>query len=166
MQVCLRSIMPTDFAHRVSPYIRQAAAPHSAATATAVESCKIRFESVAPEAGIHFSLSNHGRSPLNILQTAGGGCAFLDYDSDGWPDVLLVGPYNVALYHNEHNGTFRDVTANSGLRKDRHWMGCAVGDYDGDGRPDVFLTGYHCCALYHNAWAAADLKYRYGGSGH
>lgn len=110
----------------------------------------IRFESVAKTAGVHFSLSNHGKSPLTILQTAGGGCAFLDYDSDGWADILLVGPYNFGLYHNEHNGTFRDVTSTCGIDKNRCWMGCAVGDYDGDGRPDLFLTGYHCFALYHN----------------
>ena len=118
----------------------------------------IRFESAAASAGIHFTLSNNlsnnssnnGHSPLTILQTSGGGCAFLDYDNDGWADILLVGPFNLALYHNERNGTFRDVTATSGLRKDRHWMGCTVGDYDGDGKPDIFLTGYHCCALYHN----------------
>ena len=110
----------------------------------------IRFESAAREAGIHFVLSHHGRSPLTLLETSGGGCAWLDYDGDDWPDALLVGPHNLALYHNERNGTFTDVTQHSGLKTDGYWMGCAVGDYDGDGRPDIFLTGYHCCALYHN----------------
>lgn len=110
----------------------------------------IQLASVAGNAGIHFRLGHHGRSPLTILDTAGGGCAFLDYDQDGWPDILLVGPFKVALYHNERNGTFRDVTPRSGLLSNRHWMGCAVGDYDGDGRPDVVLTGYRCFGLFHN----------------
>jgi hypothetical protein len=110
----------------------------------------IRFENAAQSAGIDFALGHGGRSPLTILETSGGGCAFLDYDSDGWPDILLVGPHRVGLYHNERNGKFKDVTAQSGLAGDRYWMGCTVGDYDGDGRPDIFLTGYHCFALYHN----------------
>ena len=114
------------------------------------ENASIRFASAAREAGIHFTLSNRGRSPLTLLETSGGGCAWLDYDGDGWPDALLVGPHNLALYHNERNGTFTDVTGRSGLKVNGYWMGCAVGDYDGDGRPDIFLTGYHCCALYHN----------------
>lgn len=110
----------------------------------------IRFASVARQAGIDFTLGHGGRSPLTILETAGGGCAFVDYDGDGWPDILLVGPYNAALYRNRGNGTFEDVTARSGLEPKRYWMGCAVGDYDGDGRPDLFLTGYRCHALYRN----------------
>lgn len=110
----------------------------------------IRLVSVAKQAGIDFAPGNGNRSPLTVLETAGGGCAFLDYDGDGWPDILLVAPHRLALYHNLHNGRFADVTAASGMTTDRYWMGCAVGDYDGDGRPDIFLTGYHCFALYHN----------------
>ncbi len=114
------------------------------------QAATIQFQPASSSAGIAFSLSNQGKSPLSILQTAGGGCAFFDYDNDGWPDIVLVGPHNVALYHNEQNGTFRDVTSGSGLIKDGVWMGCTVGDYDGDGRQDLFVTGYHCCALYRN----------------
>ena len=115
-----------------------------------VPSSAIRFDSVARQAGIDFAPSRGGRSPLTILETAGGGCAFLDYDGDGWPDILLVAPHKLALYHNLHNGKFANVTAGSGIATNRYWMGCAVGDYDGDGLPDIFLTGYHCYALYHN----------------
>lgn len=114
------------------------------------ESRSVQFASVASKAGIDFRLGHGGRTPLNILETSGGGCAFLDFDTDGWPDVLLVGPHNVALYRNKGDGTFANVTAGSGLDPKRYWMGCAVGDYDGDGLPDIFLTGYRCHALYRN----------------
>ncbi len=119
-------------------------------TPSPAASTSLRFVSAAQEAGIHFTLGHQGRSPLTLLETSGGGCAWLDYDGDGWPDALLVGPHNLALYHNEHNGKFTDVTRISGLKTDAYWMGCAVGDYDGDGKPDIFLTGYRCCALYRN----------------
>ena len=109
----------------------------------------LHFEEVAQKTGVNFELSNHGKSPLSILGTAGGGCAFIDYDQDGWPDILLVGPGRASLFHNEQNGAFKEVTSTSGLPQ-KHWMGCAVGDYDGDGLPDIFLTGYQCAALMHN----------------
>jgi enediyne biosynthesis protein E4 len=111
----------------------------------------LRFSSVAKQAGVDFALGHNGRTPLTVLETSGGGCAFLDFDTDGWPDILLVGPHNVGLFRNTRNGTFTDVTATSGLDKRGYWMGCAVGDYDGDGLPDLFLTGYGRHALYHNA---------------
>ena len=122
----------------------------SPGTPSHVASTSLRFVSAAQEAGIHFALGHQGRSPLTLLETSGGGCAWLDYDGDGWPDALLVGPHNLALYHNERNGKFTDATKASGLKTDAYWMGCAVGDYDGDGKPDIFLTGYRCCALYRN----------------
>jgi enediyne biosynthesis protein E4 len=111
----------------------------------------IRFSSVADKAGVKFKLGHNGRSPLTILETSGGGCAFLDFDVDGWPDILLVGPHNVGLFRNLGNGSFTDVTAPSGLDKSGYWMGCAVGDYDADGLPDLFLSGYGQHALYRNA---------------
>ncbi|MFN3650829.1 MAG: CRTAC1 family protein [Armatimonadota bacterium] len=125
------------------------ATPASAQT-QAAEPGPIRFVSAGDEAGIDFRLGHQGRSPLTILETAGGGCAFFDFDQDGWPDVILAGPQRAALYRNRGDGTFEDVTRKSGIRSDRYWMGCAVGDYDGDGRPDLFLTGYRCSTLYRN----------------
>jgi hypothetical protein len=111
------------------------------------------FRDVAEKAGIRFTLGHNGRSPLTILETLGGGGAFLDYDGDGWLDILLVGPNRVALYHNNRDGTFTDVTAGSGLKQEGIWQGVAVGDYDNDGWPDVYISGYRCCALYHNTGA-------------
>lgn len=114
----------------------------------------IGFVSRAAAAGVDFELGHKGRTPLTILETAGGGCAFLDYNQDSWPDILLVGPHNIGLYRNRKDGTFDDVTEGSGLRRDLYWMGCAVGDYDGDRFPDIFLTGYRCFALYRNLGGA------------
>jgi hypothetical protein len=105
---------------------------------------------VAKKAGIDFGLSHHGKSPLNIMETLGCGCAFLDYDNDGWLDVFLVGQPTSALFRNKGDGTFENVTAQSGITRPSNWMGCAVGDYDNDGYPDLFVTGYGDCALYHN----------------
>lgn len=122
----------------------------SSAPPTTTVSSPIKFASVAEKSGIHFSLGYNGKTPLTILETSPGACAFVDFDSDGWPDVLLAGPDKVALYHNRGDSTFEDVTAKSGLRQKGFWIGCAVGDYDDDGRPDLFLTGYHSHALYRN----------------
>jgi hypothetical protein len=108
------------------------------------------FREVSQEAGIRFPLGHGGKSPLTILETLGHGCAMADFDGDGWLDLLLVGPNKVALYRNNRNGTFTDITAGSGLRQQGFWQGIAIGDYDNDGRTDLYISGYHCCALYHN----------------
>jgi enediyne biosynthesis protein E4 len=120
------------------------------------------FISIAPSAsGITWRHVN-GRSPNYYLpETTGAGCAFLDYDDDGWMDVYLVNsgrcdfydphpPLRNALYHNNRDGTFTDVTEKAGLEGGGYGMGTAVGDYDGDGLPDLFLTQYGSGVLYHN----------------
>ncbi len=123
------------------------------------------FSDQAQQAGLSFDWSHHGRSPLTILDTAGYGCAFLDYDADGLLDILLVGQPHCKLYRNMGNGTFEDVTRQAGLQAEGFFMGAAVGDYNNDGYPDLFLTGYGCCALFenrrgvfHNVTAQAGLQ--------
>ena len=120
------------------------------------------FELVPPSAsGISWRHSN-GRSPEYYLpETTGAGCAFLDYDRDGWMDIYLVNsgrcdfydpkpPLRNALYRNNRDGTFTDVTEKAGVLGGGYGMGVAVGDYDGDGFPDMYLTQYGRSILYHN----------------
>jgi hypothetical protein len=96
-----------------------------------------------------------------LPETAGPGCAFLDYDSDGWMDIYLVNsgpcdfyepkvPLRNALYRNNRDGTFTDVTEKAGVAGGGYGMGVAVGDYDGDGFPDLYVTQYGRSILYHN----------------
>lgn len=96
-----------------------------------------------------------------LPQTLGPGCAFLDYDNDGWVDIYLVNsgpcdfykpsqPLKNSLLKNDRDGTFTDVTDKAGVPGGTFGMGVAVGDYDNDGLPDLFSTAYGRCLLYHN----------------
>jgi hypothetical protein len=110
----------------------------------------VAFRNVAAESGLTFSWPPE-RKPLTILDAIGGGCAFLDYDKDGWLDILLVTRPHARLWRNEGKGKFTQVTEQAGLQAAQgHWRGCAVGDYDADGAPDVLLTGYKRLALLRN----------------
>jgi len=103
-----------------------------------------------------------GLSPeMWLPETLGAGCAFLDYDNDGWMDLYLVNsgpcdfwtpapPIRNALYRNNRDGTFTDVTLKAGVPGNAYGMGVAVGDYDGDGFPDLYVTQYARSILYHN----------------
>ncbi len=106
----------------------------------------------ATDAGLNFRWGHRSLANLNILETIGHGCAFLDYDGDGRLDVLLVGNAGAHLFRNRGNGTFEEVTdlALPPPPANTHFLGCAVGDYDADGRPDIYLTGYGSTRLYHN----------------
>lgn len=110
----------------------------------------VQFRDVASKLGIHYALGHGGKTPLTILETAPGGCAFVDLDQDGWQDMILVGPPKCAVYRNDHGQRFEDVTSQMGLQLQGPWMGCTVGDYNGDGYPDVLLTGYRRTALLKN----------------
>jgi len=120
------------------------------------------FVEVPPaSSGINW-VHNAGKSPLKHLpEISGAGCAFLDYDDDGWMDIYLVNsgqadfytpskPLRNALYHNNRDGTFTDVTEKAGVGSGRYGMGVAVGDYDNDGFPDIYVTQYDRSILYHN----------------
>ncbi len=109
-----------------------------------------RFADIADQAGLHYRWTISGKHPLNILQTIGNGCAFLDYDNDGNLDILLVGP-KLALYKGDGHGHFTDVTHETGLDEIHgHLLGCAVGDYDNDGYEDIYITAYRGGVLLHN----------------
>jgi hypothetical protein len=109
-----------------------------------------RFIDVAADAGLDYRWAIPGPRPLNILQSIGNGCAFLDFDNDGNLDILLVGP-TLALFHNDGKGHFQNVTRQTGLDKlHGHFLGCAVGDYDNDGYMDIYITAYRGGVLLHN----------------
>jgi len=117
------------------------------------------FTDVAAQAGIKF-VHNSGRAGKKFLpETLGSGCAFIDLDGDGWPDILMINSKDwtprgrrslSALYRNNRNGTFTDVTAGSGLDVEMYGMGVAVADYDNDGRDDVYITALEGDRLFHN----------------
>ena len=97
----------------------------------------------------------------HLPETVGAGCAFVDYDNDGWMDLYLVNsgpcdfyqppqPLRNALYRNNRDGTFTDVTLKACVPGNAYGMGVAVGDYDGDGFPDLYVTQYPHSILYHN----------------
>lgn len=97
-----------------------------------------------------------------LLEAKGPGVCLLDYDKDGWLDIYLVNgstydalagkatPLHSALFRNNHDGTFTEVTQKAGVANDRWGYGCAVGDYDNDGWPDLYVTNYGKNRLYHN----------------
>jgi enediyne biosynthesis protein E4 len=111
--------------------------------------------------GINF-IHTSGQSPQKYLpESTGAGCAFLDYDNDGWMDIYLVNsgpcdfwtpskPLRNALYRNNRDGTFTDVTEKAGVPGGGYGMGVAAGDYDGDGFQDLYVTQYGRSILYHN----------------
>jgi enediyne biosynthesis protein E4 len=109
-----------------------------------------RFTDVAADAGIRFRQAFPERRPLNILETTGSGTGFIDFDNDGWLDLFIAGQPRSALYRNNGDGTFTDVTEDAGLGGEGFWIGCGAGDYDNDGWTDLFVTGYEVCALYRN----------------
>jgi hypothetical protein len=120
----------------------------------------IEFVDVTSQAGIHFKHNSGAFGKKYLPETMGSGVCFIDYDNDGWQDIFLVnsmdwpehktGKSYPALYHNNHDGTFTDVTREAGLSIESYGLGCAVGDYDNDGYDDLYVTTVGSNLLYHN----------------
>ena len=121
------------------------------------------FKDIAQQAGL--TTWHHKMGTLEkkyILETTGSGVGLLDYDNDGWLDIYMVNGStyeaergkgdapHAALFHNNHDGTFTDVTAKAGVTNDRWGFGVAIGDYDNDGWPDIFVANFGKNRLYHN----------------
>src|SRR5215813_2498826 len=126
------------------------------------QSAPVTFTEIAPkDSGITW-VHDNAMSPQRYLpETVGSGCVFFDYDNDGWMDIYLVNsgpsdfftpktPLKNALYHNNHNGTFTDVTDKAGVAGGTFGMGASAGDFDGDGWEDLYVTSYGRNILYHN----------------
>jgi enediyne biosynthesis protein E4 len=119
-----------------------------------------RFTDVTSTSGINFQHTSGAYGGKLLPETLGPGCAFLDYDSDGWLDILLVNGMDwpghkrqrstLKLYKNNRNGTFSDVTKKTGLDVEMYGMGVAVGDYNNDGFPDILVTCVGQSRLFRN----------------
>lgn len=120
----------------------------------------IHFTDITAQSGIHFKRNSGAFGKKYLPETMGSGACFIDYDNDGWQDILLVnsmdwpghksGKSYPALYHNNHDGTFTDVTRQAGLDIEMYGMGCAIGDYDNDGYDDIYITALDGSHLFHN----------------
>jgi enediyne biosynthesis protein E4 len=120
----------------------------------------IQFTDVTAQARIKFKHNSGAFGRKYLPETMGNGVCVLDYDNDGWQDILLVNSMEwaghkskrslPALYHNNHDGTFTDVTAKAGLAVEMYGLGCAVADYDNDGREDIYITTVGSNHLFHN----------------
>ncbi|MBI3952143.1 MAG: CRTAC1 family protein, partial [Acidobacteria bacterium] len=110
----------------------------------------IEFTDITAAAGIRFKHNSGAFGKKYLPETMGSGCAFLDYDNDGWQDILLINSMNwperkgsksfPALYRNNRDGTFANVTKEAGLAVEMYGLGCAIADYDNDGHIDIYIT--------------------------
>jgi hypothetical protein len=135
----------------------------------ASEDSTVKYTDITEASGIHFRNNNSVTPDKYLIETMTGGVAILDYDNDGWPDVFIVNGARIhpgqrddetpdksapefwnRLYHNNHDGTFKDVTERAGVRGSGFGMGVAVGDFDNDGFEDLLVTNYGSVILYHN----------------
>jgi hypothetical protein len=128
----------------------------------AADGSHIRFENRQPSSGVTFVLDNGTLPDKPMIDGIPGGVALFDYDGDGYLDIFFTNGAHLPgltkddarfsnhLYHNNHDGTFTDVTDRAGLRGEGYSVGVAAGDYDNDGHVDLYVTGYNRNFLYHN----------------
>ncbi len=128
-----------------------------------VDGAPIVFRDITTEAGIDkFHHRSGTPEKTTIIESLGSGVALLDFDNDGWLDIYLLNgstvpalrgqetPPRAMLLHNNHDGTFADVTQKAGVANERWGFGVTVGDYDNDGWPDIYVANYGKNRLYHN----------------
>lgn len=128
-----------------------------------VDGAPVVYEDATKKSGLASFVHRSGTPEKNyILEVPGSGVALLDYDNDGWLDIYFVNgstfdaldgkekPPRAALFHNNHDGTFTDVTAKAGVANERWGFGVAIGDYDNDGWPDIYVSNFGKNRLYHN----------------
>jgi hypothetical protein len=140
--------------------VSQLPLPALGTASVAAASSGFRFVDVTSSAGIQFQHNSGAIGGKFLPETLGSGCAFLDYDRDGWQDILLINGMDwpghkqrsstLRLYHNNGKGSFADVTSRAGLDVEVYGMGVAVGDYDNDGFPDILITCVGQNRLFHN----------------
>jgi hypothetical protein len=145
----------TQSTSAASPAQSQAAVPTPARP-----SGPITFADITAQAGIHFKHNSGAFGKKYLPETMGSGVCVLDYDNDGWQDILFVNSMDwpehkttksfPALYHNNHDGTFTDVTRQSGLAVEMYGLGCSVGDFDNDGFDDIYITAIGGSYLFRN----------------
>jgi len=120
----------------------------------------IEFTDVTAQSGIRFKHNSGAFGKKYLPETIGSGCAFIDYDNDGWQDLIFVNSSDwpehkkaksvLALYHNNKDGTFTDVTAQAGLAVEMYGVGVTVGDFDNDGNDDIYITCLGANHLFRN----------------
>lgn len=128
-----------------------------------VDGAAVVYEDVTKKSGLASFNHVSGTPEKNyILEVPGSGVALLDYDNDGWLDIYLVNGSTfealegkekaprAALFHNNHDGTFTDVTAKAGVANERWGFGVAIGDFDNDGWPDIYVSNFGKNRLYRN----------------
>ncbi len=129
----------------------------------------VTYVDATAQSGVHFKNNNSPTPEKYLIESMTGGVALFDYDNDGWPDLFLVNGARIhagqsdseapdktppefwnRLYHNNHDGTFTDVTEKAGVRGSGFGMGVATADFDNDGFEDLLVTNYGSVILYHN----------------
>jgi len=158
----LRSLLLLGVCAWLSSQLGRSAQQVLAQTQGKIPAAIVHFTDIGAKAGLTAPVVFGGETTKKyIIETTGTGVAIFDYDNDGWPDIFIVNGTKLEgfapgkeptshLYHNNHNGTFTDVTEKAGLTHTGWGQGVCVGDYDNDGFEDLYVTYYGKNVLYHN----------------